>query len=183
MRKSKILMLAVLALALAACEARTDKAAHGGVILSISDFDGLPIGVSVSTALATGGLVQVEDITLTSIPADPTGTTSDLMTVEIVSYEVVFTRADTGTRRPPKLVEGIFGNVPVGGTLSYENLPILTANQLTHLPLSDLANFGFDRETKSEQIVLNCTLRFFGRTLTGDPVESQAATFTLRFSA
>ena len=37
------------------------------------------------------------------------------MNVEIVSYEVTYSRADRGTRVPTKFVRGLFGVVPAGG--------------------------------------------------------------------
>jgi len=182
-RKGTILILAVLCTALLSCEARTDRAGSGGVLLSITDFNGLPVTVSVNTAVdQNGGLVQLDQITLTLIAKDPNGTTSALMNVQIESYEVVFSRADTGTRVPPKLVRGVFGAASPGGTVQFTNLPIMTSNQLQHQPLRDLLVRGFDTETGSEVIVLNCAIRFFGRTLSGDPVETAPAQFTIDFT-
>jgi hypothetical protein len=80
---------------------------------------------------------------------------------------------------PPPLVEAVFGVVPVNGTTLYENLPFLRANQLANPPLSDLADFGRDRETNSTVSPLNVTLRFFGRTLAGDDIASAPASFTI----
>lgn len=173
-------MLAVLALALLGCEARTDKTDGGGVLLSITDFDQVPVSVSVSGATDSGG-VTISQLVIQSVAKDPTGATSALMDVEIQSYEVTFSRADSGTRLPPKLVRGIFGTVPVNGTTEYEDLPIVTLDQLTQPPLRDLAQRGFDGETGSELVVLNLALRFFGRTLSGDPVQTTPANLTIDF--
>jgi hypothetical protein len=48
-------------------------------------------------------------------------------------------------------------------------------------PLSDLfyRNGGFDKETGDTRIILNCHIRFFGRTLSGDAVISEPGNFTL----
>ena len=56
MRAAKLLFVSLMAVGLLACESRTDRTDGGGVILSISDFDGLPIFVSVNS---TTGFVQV----------------------------------------------------------------------------------------------------------------------------
>ncbi|HVS65376.1 MAG TPA: hypothetical protein VMT85_17935 [Thermoanaerobaculia bacterium] len=167
-----ILVLVLCALGLSGCEDRTDKS-EGSVLLSISDFDGLPTQVSVNAADAAG-LVTVGQITIQNIPKDPTSPTSSLMNVELSAYEVIFSRADTGTRLPPPLVRQIFGVAPVNGTNVYENLPILTNDQLDAPPLTDLLfiNGGFDSETGAQVVSLNLRLRFFGRTLSGDEVET-----------
>lgn len=168
-----LLVLCVLgAFGLAGCNDRTDKS-DGTVILSISDFDGLPTQVSVNSASAVGG-VSVDSLTIQNIPKDQNGATSSLMNVEFTSYEVTFSRADTGSRLPPPLVREIFGVAPVNGTNVFNNLPILTQTQLDAPPLSDLlfVNGGFDKETGEQAVVLNLRLRFFGRTLSGDAVET-----------
>jgi hypothetical protein len=99
------------------------------------------------------------------------------------SYEVVFTRADTGTRVPTPLVDGLISTVPPGGNTTYDNLPILRSEQLLNPPLSDLlfANGGTDDETGSDVIKLNLRIRFFGRTLGGREVVSLPQTFPIEF--
>lgn len=172
--KRKLLLLLLLPLALlAACRARTDRS-EGTVILSVSDFDGLPVVVS-----ASAGPFSIGEVELRNVAKDPTGATSDLQDIEVRSYEVRYTRLDTGTRVPPPLVEAVFGVVPVGGTTVYENLPFMRANQVLNPPISDLADFGRDRETNSRVIPLNVTMRFFGRTLAGDDIASAPASFTI----
>jgi hypothetical protein len=170
-------------LALLGCESRTDKVDGGGVLLSVSDFDGLPVAVSMDVAAAVG-LVQVDEITIQNVVKNPTGARSSLMNVELDSYEVTFTRADTGTRLPPPLVRNLFGVVPVGGSDTLENLPILSLEQIGSPPLSDLLtiNGGVDLETGGQTILLNLSLRFFGETLSGDPVDSAPARFTVEFT-
>jgi hypothetical protein len=181
---SKFLIPICFAAILLGCESRTDQADGGGVLLSVSDFDGLPVQVSVNdTAIFGGGLVQIEDLTVQNVIKDPTGASSALMDVEIRSYEVTFSRADNGTRLPPTLVRGLFGTAPANGTFTVTGLPVMTIEQLANQPLSDLLfqNGGVDRETGSNVIILNLFLRFFGRTLSGDAVESAPAAFTIEF--
>ncbi len=175
-RTLTLLGMATLAILLAGCEARTDRTDAGGVILSLSDFDGLPIIVSASGNCC---IVQVEQMTLSNIAKRPGGQTSDLMNVEIQSYEVTYDREDTGTRRPPKLVQSIFGVVPVNGTSQLDNYPVMREDQFNNVPIKDLRQFGYDRETNSTVVRLKLTIRFFGRTLSGDPVASAPASFSV----
>lgn len=172
-RKATTCLMLALLVALAGCRERTDRR-EGTVILSIADFDGLPLIVSASSTT-----VQVDEIVLRNIPKDPTGTTSDLQSIELRSYEVRFVRRDTGTRVPPPLVQGVFGLVPVGGTTILNNLPIMMADQLLNAPIRDLSRTGIDSETGSSVIVLDAYMRFFGRTLSGDDITSDPARFTL----
>src|SRR3990167_3507007 len=173
---SKLLILGCLVVGLLGCEQRTDKTDGGGVLLSISDFDGLPISVSAS---GSGGVAQIEQLTISNIVKDPTGSSSELMNVELESMEVVYTRADAGTRTPPTLVEFIFGVVPAGGTMTIDNMPFMRPAQIENPPISDPLDFGFDQETGSQVIRLTVRLRFFGRTLSGKEVESAPAYFTI----
>ena len=181
MTKLKTLsILTLVALAFVACEGRTDRTDTGGVALSVSDFDGLPIRVAVNQS---GLIVQVGELVISNISTDPTGITSDLMNVELRSFEVVYSRADGGTRVPPPMVDGIFGVVPVNGTLTIENLDVMGGDQFLNVPLSDLIfqNGGFDKETGSQIIKLNLSIRFFGRTISGDAVQTGPAVFTAEF--
>ncbi len=175
-RTQRLLTLGSLVLALWGCQSRTDKADSGGVLLSITDFNGLPISVSASDP---GELAQIGQLTVSNVATDPSGTTSTLMNVEIQSYEVTFTRADNGTRQPPRLVNYIFGIAPVNGTFVLDNGPFMRADQFNTQPILDLKNFGIDTETGSRVIRLNVGLRFFGHTLSGKSVESSTAFFTL----
>jgi hypothetical protein len=177
MKNHRIVLWTLIALSLVAvagCRSRTDRS-EGTVILSVTDFNGLPSVLS----LGSGGPFQIDRVTLRNFAKDPLGTTGDLQTIELRSYEITYRRRDTGTRVPPPDVEGIFGTVTVNGAKDIINFPILTSNQLLSQPLKDLGQFGIDRETGTAVIVLDVTLRFFGRTLSGDDVASQPATFTL----
>ena len=174
---SRLLTLGLLALAAGACSSGDlSKTDSGGVTLSVTDFDGLPITVS---ARSSGDLAQIGSLTVTNVAVDPSGTTSDLMNVEIQSYEVTYTRADTGTRVPPKLVNYIFGIAPVNGTFVMTDGPFMRAEQFNTQPILDLKNLGIDSETGSRQVRLTVGMRFFGHTLAGKAVQSNTAYFTL----
>jgi hypothetical protein len=176
-----LLALAVIPAVLAGCSSRVDES-EGGVILSVSDFDELPLIASVN-ALGFPPVLQVGEITIQNLPKDPNGDTSDLMNVEMQSYEVVYTRIDSGTRTPTPLVRSLFGVAPVNGTVVYENLPVMASEQLANPPMSDLLvlNGGIDSETGGRSITLELRIRFFGRTLTGDNVATAPIRFDVEF--
>ncbi|NNC39542.1 MAG: hypothetical protein HKN95_02525 [Acidimicrobiia bacterium] len=178
MKATKLIALVLLAATVVGCSGRADRTDGGGVLLSISDFDGLPISFSVNSS---DGFLQVGEIQVTSVIKNPDVAGSVLMNVEIESYEVSYSRGDTGTKVPPIFVRGLFGVVPAGGVFTVENLPVLAPEQFNVSPISDLlfANGGFDKETGSRQIVLNFHIRFFGRTLSGDAVQTAPASFTV----
>lgn len=172
--KARVLPLVVLALAAClGCRSRTDRS-EGTVLLSVSDFDELPVSVSASS-----GPYQIGQVTLRNVAKDPGGSTGPLQDIEMRSYEVRYTRLDTGSRQIAPLVEPLFGVVPVGGTSQFDNLPFLRPAQVANPPLSDLTNFGSDQQTGSQVIPLRVTLRFFGRTLSGDDVVSEPASFNI----
>lgn len=175
-RYAKIFALTFVAVAVLGCSARTDKTDAGGVILSISHFDGLPVVVSASN---DGPLVQIGTVTLQNIAKNISQPTSDLMNVEIHSYEVTFTREDGGTRNPPKLVESVFGVAPVNGTFQLDNGPFMRYDQFNNPPLKDLLVYGRDTETGTQVIRLRVSIQFFGKTLSGDSVASTPGYFTI----
>lgn len=173
-RKLFLLCLMTLVTALGGCRERTDQS-EGSVILSVSDFNGLPSSVSVAS-----GPFLIEEVTVRNIPKQPSGQTSDLQSIELRGYEVTYRRRDTGRRVPPPYFQSLFGLIPVGGNSVYENIPILTPNQILNPPLEDLGEAGVDSETGSQIVVLDVSLRFFGRTLAGDDIVSDPATFTIQ---
>lgn len=180
-------LLGVLMVGVLSCEARTDRTDTGGVALSVSDFDGLPLAFQVSNNCEFASLcfVQVESLTVRSTILNASAPSSDLMDVEIKSYQVTYRRLDTGTRVPQPLREGQFGIVPAGGTMTIDGLAVAGPQQLLNAPLSDLllVNGGFDKETGSPVIKLELALVFFGKTLSGDDVATEPARFAVSFSS
>src|SRR5215470_2103290 len=154
-RISLSLCLVLIVAAFGGCRSRTDKSA-GTVLLTVSDFNGLPVQVSVAN-----GPFQITNLTVRNFAKDPTGTTSNLQSIEIKSYSITYIRRDTGTRVPPVLVQSIFGFVAVNSQTQFLNVPILLSDQILTPPLSDLSRFGADRETGSSVIVLDCEMVFF----------------------
>lgn len=185
--KSSRLLILVLPLALlgvVGCSGDAGETDTGGVEIVVTEFDGLPLLVPVNQVadpLSGIGLVTVEQIDVESLIEVPGSPTTDLQTVVMQSYEIRFTRADAGTRVPTPLVERVLGTIAPGGNTTYNNLPILRAEQLLNPPLSDLLflNGGFDSETGSDVIRLNFNLRFFGRTVGGRDIATPVQSFTV----
>ena len=180
----RLLSVGGLLLALVGCTSRTEKTDGGGVLLTISDFGTLPIVVSVNgdpTDPDNNSRFQIDDITISSVPKELNGTTGPLMNVELSSYQVTYSRSDTGTRVPPTQVGSIFGTVPVGGTNIINGLPFLNLQQLAAQPFTDLSVRGKDSETGSVVVNMRIGIQFFGKTLSGQNVATQVASFSVQF--
>ncbi len=173
--RARILVAAGLLLTVAGCQGRTDRTDSGGVLLSAS-FSLPPTQFVTSTATT---LPSIPTTTIQNVVADPAGVSSALENVELRSYQVVYTRADTGTRVPPPLVEPLSGIVPVNGTITITNLAVLNNAQAANPPISDIVNAGVDHETGSTVVLLNLSITFFGRTLSGKEVASAPTGFTM----
>ena len=177
-RFASITGIAILLVAALGCRTRTEKTNGGGLTLSVSDFNGLPTRISASAGFAAGQ-VSIGTVSVRSVVRNPGAGSSNLMTVEIESYEVTFTRDDFGTRVPPKLKNYIFGSVQPNGTFTLNNGPIMRIDQFNNQPLFDMIYEGKDLETGSTVIRFKVAIQFFGRTIAGDIVESTPAYFTL----
>ena len=122
-RLVRSVLLGVLMVGLLSCEARTDRTDTGGVLLTVSDYDLGNITIPVSV---TGNLyVQADELTIQNVILNPSAPTSNLMDVALTSYQVRYRRVDAGTRTPRPLVDGIFGNVPVGGNDTINDLILM----------------------------------------------------------
>ncbi len=176
-----VALAGILMLGMLACEQRTDRTDGGGVLLTFGQIDWSAV-TSVGTAVASGG-ASIDTVTLVSVAKDPTGVTSSLMDVELQSFEVSFRRADTGTRLPPVLVRTFPGVIPVNGSLTISGMFFMLDGQLENPPLSDLLaiNGGIDTETGADSILLDVSIVFFGRTLSGDEVLSAPLRKTVQF--
>lgn len=177
---AKCLLVGLLALAVLGCEERTDRTDSGGVLLEVDwATNSLPFRVSVN---GTDNL-RIPTILIQSIAANPNGTTSQLMDVELETIEVIFERADAGSRVPPPYVVSVLGTVPIGGALSLNNWDVMSFEQFRNAPLSDLLfeNGGLDKETGSNIIRLNLITRVFGRTRSGKPVSSVPRAQSIEF--
>ena len=166
--------LVLLAVGLAGCRSRTDRS-EGTVLLTVSDFNGLPSVVN----LGNSTVFSIGDITVRNIVKDPTGSVTNLQAVELRTIEFRYTRRDSGTRVPPSNLQATFGLVPQNGSTVLTQIPFLTSDQVLSQPLKDLRDVGRDTETGTAVVVLDVSMRVFGRTLSGDDIVSDPARFTI----
>lgn len=172
------LAVATLALLVLGCDEELQETDSGGVALSV-EFVLSPSVVGVNDQER----VPIQTMDINSIVLNPGAATSALMDVEVSTMEVTFTRADSGSRIPVPYVIQLLGTVPVGGTLTYSNLAVMSSEQMRAEPLSDLLfeNNGFDKETGLDYIRLNVNVRVFGRTRGGEEVVSRYRGDTIEF--
>lgn len=172
------LILTLTSLALLGCDEELQETDAGGVALSV-EFTVSPSIVGVNDQER----VTITSMSINSIVLNPSAATSSLMDVEVSTMEVTFTRADSGTRVPVPYVVQLLGTVPVGGNLSYSNLPVMGVQQMRSPPLSDLLfeNGATDKETGEDYIRLNVNVRVFGRTRGGEEVASRFRGETIEF--
>jgi len=180
--------LALLAVGLLACNGRTDRRDTGNVTLVVDTSPLFPFGCSAARALSLGcsttaspGYLTIDTIDIRSIVENGDITTTDLSTINLSTYQVVYKRIDGGTTTPPAMTSRIFGTVAPGGTAAFSNLPIMGPDQFLSRPISDLLaqNGGFDRDTGKTYIVLQLQLTFFGKTVSGRDVASNTAAWTV----
>jgi|CXWL01.1.fsa_nt_gi hypothetical protein len=178
----RILLAAIMTLAVAGCDSR-ERTDSGGVIIAIGDLQGFPTVLSANDELATGA-VSLGSVVLRSILAQPNQGSTGLMDITLQSYEVTYSRGDGGTRVPPPLVRNYTGSLPAGGTFTAGGVVILWADQINAQPISDLflQNGGIDRETGRQTVILNYNLRFFGRTISGREIESPVIRETIEIT-
>ncbi len=180
-RVGQILMLALSTIFLLAGCNSTVEDTEGSVILKVTEISGQPVRFSVNS---NDSLLQIDSITIESIPKNASGTTSDLMSVQLDLYQVSYRRVGSGSRTPPALVRSQNGFIEAGGTFNVANLPVLAADQLENPPLSDLLfeNGAFDAETNSQVIALELTLQFFGKSVSGDDLATDPVAFVIEFT-
>ena len=174
---ARIAALALSVFAILGCSTnkRAGETDDGGVILSFVGFGTIPLGMSASLDC---DFFQVDSMSVRSILKSPGQPTSDLMIVELQGYEVTYERLDNGTRVPPRLVHRIAGSIDPGGTFELLNPPLFEIDQCNSQPLEDMQDLGFDPETTSTVIHMKLGIRFFGKTIAGDDVETQVAHIT-----
>lgn len=172
------LLLTLSALSLWGCDEEIQENDSGGIVLTVA-FTVSPTIIGVNDQ----DRVTIGTMDIDSIVVNQTAATSELMDVEVSTMEVTFTRADSGSRVPVPYVVQLLGTVPVGGTLTYSNLPVLGIEQMREPPLSDLLfeNGGVDKETGNDYIRLNVNVRVFGRTRGGEDVASRLRGETIEF--
>ncbi len=186
MKNYRFLILLVVAVVWLGCDERTEQTDSGGVLLEVEfEADDVPFRYSVNGDVLAFQAAVAGTLSITSIvPNIEVTDTSSLMDVELEGVEFTYTRVDRGTRVPPPFFFNLLGTVPVGGTLSYNGMPILSIEQISNPPVSDLLfeNGGFDKETGETVIVMNVWVRAYGRTLSGREVQSVPRPHTIEFT-
>ena len=136
-------------------------------------------GQSLIFNIATDAPLQLSQMVVTSHAkstniTDPNG----FQTVELQTYTVTYSRLDGGTKVPAPETFAVGGTIPLNGTLTLNNYPVLTAAASQQAPFDQLFPFngGIDQETGNAQIHLGITVKFFGETAAGTRVASDPAT-------
>jgi hypothetical protein len=127
--------------------------------------------------------VQISTITLNSHLKNPSSTdTVGFADTQINSYTVTFRRTDGGTLVPPVQTFGAGILVPVEGSATLTNFPVLAASAIQGSPFDQLLfNGGIDRETGKDEIDTTFDITFFGSTVSGHRVQSETASGILLF--
>jgi len=186
MRNYGLLILLAVAVISLGCDERTEQTDSGGVLLETEfSADAVPFRYSVNSEIAVIQAAVAGTLTITSlIPNIENSDTSVLMDVELEGVEFTYTRVDRGTRVPPPYYFNLLGTVSAGGTLVYDNMPIMSIEQVRSPPLSDLLfeNGGFDKETGETVVTMNVWVRAYGRTLSGRKIQSVPRPHTVEFT-
>ena len=186
MRKYGLLILLAVAVVSLGCDERTEQTDSGGVLLE-AEFAAasVPFRYSVNGDVTDFQAAVAGTLNITSIiPNIENPDTSVLMNVELEGVEFTYTRVDRGTRVPPPFFFNLLGTVSAGGSLSYNGMPILSIEQISNPPISDLLfeNGGFDKETGETVISMNVWVRAYGRTISGREVQSTPRPHTVEFT-
>jgi hypothetical protein len=128
--------------------------------------------------------VQLETIILRSQlkdanASDPQG----FANTQVNQYTVRYRRTDGGTLVPPVQTFGCGVLVPVGGSSTLSNFPVLTQAAVTATPFDQLLPFngGIDQQTGRDEIDTAFDITFYGTTVSGHRVQSQTASGILIF--
>jgi hypothetical protein len=179
--KTKLLTGIALASALALATACTNKQGEteSPVFITVS-MDQQPGFIDVGTVAP----VQIDTITLESHLKNPDAPdTQGFADAQINRYTVTFHRTDGGTLVPPVQTFGAGILVPVEGSATLNNFPVLAASAIQQSPFDQLLPFngGIDRETGHDEIDTAFDITFFGTTVSGHRVQSETASGILLF--
>jgi len=137
---------------------------------------------SLTFNITPGAPLQLSSMVVTSHPKNTTITDPNgFQTIELQTYVVHFTRLDGGTHVPPDEVFTVGGTIPLGGSITLSNYPVITPAASQQAPFDQLLPFngGIDQETGLPSIHLGITVTFFGETVAGTRVKSDPATLDL----
>jgi hypothetical protein len=136
-------------------------------------------GQSLTFNIATGAPLQLTTMVVTSHGKSPTVTDPQgFQTVQLTSYVVHFTRLDGGTKVPADETFAVGGTIPLNGSITLNNYPVITPAASQQSPFDQLLPFngGIDQETGQPLIHLGLTITFYGETVAGTRVSSAPVT-------
>lgn len=99
-----------------------------------------------------------------------TGASSSFMDVKLTDCWVEYTRIDGGTIVPRQYHFPWTIIVPVGGTGTLNNGPILSDDQMLESPFDNLAQRGYDPETGNQTIKMKAKVTWYGKTMSGESI-------------
>lgn len=181
MRKASFPLAFLTALALlgGGCSSNTQGDSSSPVYLTC-EFALLPAVKFVND----NSLLQFQTTNLTSKLKNPAASgSSTFLDTQLETYAIVWTRIDGGKTASKTEAFGGNGIVPAGGNTTLTNYPFMSASALQQPPLSYLFpyNGGVDPETGRTEIRQTGTVTFYGHTMSGQPVSSVPAVFSMTF--
>jgi hypothetical protein len=183
MKKTRCIALSALffsSVLLPSCTTNTQGDDANPVFLT-GEFTLAPLLKNVNDGLP----LQVQTITLRNRPKVVPGPAStQFLDIQVDSYNVVWTRIDGGKTASPSQAFGGNVIVPVNGTSSLQNFPVMSADSLIRPPLDRLFPFngGIDPETGKAEIRQTATVTWYGHLLSGQPIVSTPATLDMIFN-
>jgi hypothetical protein len=123
--------------------------------------------------------LQLTSMVVTSHGKSPSVTDPQgFQTIELQTYTVHYTRLDGGTKVPPDATFAVGGTIPLNGSITLSNYPVITPAAVQEAPFDQLLPFngGIDTETGQPTIHLGITITFYGETVAGTRVKSDPAT-------
>jgi len=123
--------------------------------------------------------LQLNTMVVTSHGKSPSVTDPQgFQTIELQTYVVHYTRLDGGTKVPPDATFAVGGTIPLNGSITISNYPVMTPAAVQESPFDQLLPFngGIDSETGQPTIHLGVTVTFYGETVAGTRVKSEPAT-------
>lgn len=171
-------LAAVTAAALPGCSTNTQGDSASPVFLA-GEFTLLPLQKCVNDNTP----LQFATTTLHSRLKNPTVTATQFLDTQIDTYVVVWKRVDGGTAASPSQTFPGNGLVPPNGVATLTNYEFMSADDLIRPPLDQLFPFngGIDKETGRAEIRQAGNVTWYGHTLSGQPVQSEVATFGMTF--
>lgn len=180
-RKSRAYLL-VLAAAIpfaAGCtnkEGETESPVYMTTNLVTGTAQSIEFNITPGLPLQLSSMVVTSHAKATNV-TDPNG----FQTIELQEYVVTYSRLDGGTTVPQPETFDVGGTIPLAGSITLTNYPVITGAAAQQAPFDALLPFngGVDRQTGLTSIHLGVTVTFYGETVAGTRVASDPATLDI----